>query len=65
MFALVLTGMDSYTAPVAITTLWTTLEVVRWGQIAAGGVLVSLPIVLVGLLVQRYLVRGLTLGAVR
>jgi multiple sugar transport system permease protein len=64
-FALVLTGASTYTAPVAITTLHTTLQVVRWGQIAAGGVLISLPIVVLGILVQRSLVSGLTFGAVK
>jgi multiple sugar transport system permease protein len=64
-FALILTGATTYTVPVAITTLHTTLQLVRWGQIAAGGVLISLPIVVLGILAQRTLVRGLTLGAVK
>jgi multiple sugar transport system permease protein len=63
-FAFVLTNVDTYTAPVAILGLWTQYQV-YWGQIAAAGVLVSLPIVGFGLIVQRHLVRGLTLGAVK
>jgi len=63
-FALVLTGADTYTAPVAITGLWTD-NAVFWGQIAAGGVLISLPMVITALVIQRYLVRGLTFGAVK
>lgn len=63
-FALVLTGSSTYTAPVAIMGLWTQYTV-YWGSIAAGGVLISLPIVIIGMIVQRYLVTGLTLGAVK
>jgi multiple sugar transport system permease protein len=63
-FALVMTGASTYTVPVSIIGLWTQYTVF-WGQIAAGGVLISLPIVAMGLAVQRYLVRGLTLGAVK
>ena len=63
-FALVLTGTTTYTAPVAIMGLWTQYTV-YWGSIAAGGVLISLPIVILGLIVQRHLVTGLTFGAVK
>ena len=63
-FALVLTGTTTYTAPVAIMGLWTQYTV-YWGSIAAGGMLISLPIVIVGLIVQRHLVTGLTFGAVK
>jgi len=38
---------------------------VMWGQIASTSVIAMLPLFLVSLVVQRYLVRGLTLGAVR
>jgi len=64
-FALILTGSASYTAPVANTQIWQSFEEVQWRQVAAGGVLISLPIVVLGVVVQRYLVRGLTLGAVK
>jgi multiple sugar transport system permease protein len=63
-FALVLTNVTTYTAPVSILGLWTQYQV-YWGQIAAGGVLLSLPVVAIGLVVQRYLVRGFTLGAIK
>ena len=36
-----------------------------WASMAAAGVIGALPIVLFALLVQRHLVRGLTLGAVK
>jgi multiple sugar transport system permease protein len=37
----------------------------EWGKIAAGGTMVMLPVVLFSLLVRKYLVRGLTAGAVK
>jgi multiple sugar transport system permease protein len=36
-----------------------------WAAMSAGGVLAALPIVVFALLVQRHLVRGLTIGAVK
>jgi multiple sugar transport system permease protein len=36
-----------------------------WAAMSAAGVLAAVPTVVVALLVQRHLVRGLTLGAVK
>jgi len=38
---------------------------ILWGEIAAVGTLAIIPGTLLALLLQRYLVRGLTLGAVK
>jgi multiple sugar transport system permease protein len=38
---------------------------IRWGRIAAAAVIAIIPTVVVGLIGQRYLVRGLTMGAVK
>jgi multiple sugar transport system permease protein len=38
---------------------------ILWGQVAAVGVVAIIPNVLLALLLQRFLVRGLTLGAVK
>lgn len=40
-------------------------DVFLWGQIMAGGVLMSLPVLLLYFLAQRFLVAGLTAGAVK
>ena len=37
----------------------------EWGKIAAGGVLVMLPVVMFTFLVRTYLVRGLTAGGLK
>jgi len=62
-FAVTFTGPGSQTLPVAASQLITQTGV-DWGQLTAIGTVVALPMVVVGLAVRRYLVRGLTLGAV-
>jgi multiple sugar transport system permease protein len=62
-FAVTFTGPGSQTLPVAASQLITQTGV-NWGQLTAIGTVVALPMVIVGLAVRRYLVKGLTLGAV-
>ena len=62
-FAVTFAGPGSQTLPVAASQLITQTGV-DWGQLTAIGTVVALPMVIVGLAVRRYLVRGLTLGAV-
>jgi multiple sugar transport system permease protein len=63
-FALILTRTDARTAPVAVVNFMN-YEGWEWGKIAAGGSLVMAPVLLFSLLVRRYLVSGLTAGAVK
>ncbi|MGH2405600.1 MAG: carbohydrate ABC transporter permease [bacterium] len=63
-YALILTRSEAMTAPVAIVNFmnyagW------DWGRITAGSIVVALPVVAFSLLVRRYLVSGLTAGAVK
>jgi len=62
-FAVTFAGPGSQTLPVAASQLITQTGV-DWGQLTAIGTVVALPMVIAGLAVRRYLVRGLTLGAV-
>lgn len=65
MFALVLTATPrAMTMPRGTATLIGRLDT-DWASMAAAGVMGALPIVIFALLVQRHLVRGLTLGAVK
>jgi len=64
LYALVLTRRTAKTAPVGIT-YFLRFEDVKWGSIAAGAALIMSPVVLFSVGVQRYLVRGLTAGAVK
>jgi multiple sugar transport system permease protein len=64
MFALVATATQAKTLPVAVQEFrgWHETE---WGEVCAAGVVTILPLLLIAILFQRYLVRGLTLGAVK
>lgn len=62
---LVLTNFDAITAPVALLSYAETEEQLVWGVIAAGGFLTILPILLFALLLHRFLLRGLTAGAIK
>ena len=65
--ALVLTGPKTATLPVGIQRFISTgvMGSYQWGQAGAGGILAIIPIVIFGILIQRHLAKGLTLGAVK
>jgi multiple sugar transport system permease protein len=63
-FALILTRTEAMTAPVAIINFMN-LEGWEWGKITAGSTLIALPILVVSFLVRKYLVQGLTSGALK
>jgi multiple sugar transport system permease protein len=63
-FALILTRTEARTAPVAVVNFMN-YEGWEWGKIAAGGSLVMAPVLVFSLLVRKYLVSGLTAGAVK
>jgi multiple sugar transport system permease protein len=52
------------TLPVALQFFITEFTV-NWGLLAAGGVIVSLPVILLFIVLQRQLIAGLTAGAVK
>ncbi|MFA5513769.1 MAG: carbohydrate ABC transporter permease [Sphaerochaetaceae bacterium] len=64
LMALILTGRTTKTIPVAIPGLLTPRGTL-WGQIAAVGTVVTIPVLIFSLLVQKYMVSGLTMGAVK
>jgi multiple sugar transport system permease protein len=64
LFAFMLGGNAVQTLPVSIPKL-ITAQGVRWGEMAIVGMVALLPIVAVVVLLQRHIVRGLTLGAVK
>jgi multiple sugar transport system permease protein len=64
LYAVILTGRDARTLPVTITSFMTN-KAILWGRIAASGSLVLLPVLIFALIAQRYLVRGLSRGAVK
>ncbi len=64
LFALILTQQNSKTIPIGITGFSTAMGI-RWGQFMAVGFVAILPILIFTFFLQRYLVRGLTFGAVK
>lgn len=64
LFALVLSGNVIKTAPVGLYNFISFHEVI-WGALFAAGTIVIIPVLIFTLLVQRNLVRGLTMGAVK
>jgi multiple sugar transport system permease protein len=65
LFALILTQTDAtITLPVGIAGRVTQYEI-KWGAMSAAGVVAMIPILAFAMAVQRYLVRGLSLGAVK
>lgn len=65
LFALVLAQTDAaMTLPVGIAGRVTQYEI-KWGVMSAAGVVAMLPILVFAMAVQKYLVRGLSLGAVK
>jgi multiple sugar transport system permease protein len=65
LFAQVLARDEAVTAPVALAGMITFFQGNLYGQASALTMVSLIPAVILGILVQRHLVRGLTLGAVQ
>jgi multiple sugar transport system permease protein len=63
-YALALSGVSTQTLPLAVGTLKTPAGT-AWGQIMAITVIAFLPTTIFAILVQRWLIRGLTFGSVK
>ncbi len=63
-FALILTRTEATTAPVAVVNFMN-YEGWEWGKIAAGGTMVMLPVLVFSLVVRRYMISGLSGGAIK
>ncbi len=64
LFAFVLTRTQAATIPVGISGFWN-MEGVNWGPLSAAAVISVVPMLLFALALQKYLIRGLTFGAVK
>lgn len=65
-YALILTSSDAAkTVQVGLAELLGFFGKTSWGGIMASGVLTSLPVVILFVVIQRYLIEGLTSGAVK
>ena len=64
MFAVVLGGNKVRPVTVAMFN-FISVEQTQWARLAAGAMVAMAPVILVGLLAQRHIVKGLTVGAVK
>ena len=64
VFSLILAGPDTKTVPVAVFN-FISYGSINFGGIAAAAVLITLPVVVLTLFVQRHILRGLTGGGVK
>lgn len=64
LFALVLSGAETKTLPVAIFN-FISYASVDWGGLMAATVVITLPIVVISLFLQRHIISGLTAGATK
>jgi len=64
VFVLILGGNDTITLPMAVYR-FVSFEDVNWGGLTAAATVITVPILLLSLVVQRYLAGGLTMGAVK
>ncbi|HYZ22590.1 MAG TPA: carbohydrate ABC transporter permease [Rhodopila sp.] len=64
LFALALTNAHTATAPLSVVGFRNELGV-QWDAIGAAALMISTPVVLFAVVMQRYLVRGLTMGSVK
>jgi multiple sugar transport system permease protein len=63
-FALVLTGRNTRMLPVFLYTFMTFREI-QWGPLMALGTLMTLPVVFLSVFFRKYLIEGITLGALK
>jgi ABC-type glycerol-3-phosphate transport system permease component len=64
MFAVVLGGNRVRPVTVAMFN-FISVEQTQWAKVAAGSMVAMAPVILLGLLAQRHIVKGLTVGAVK
>jgi multiple sugar transport system permease protein len=65
LFSLVLAGRDTRTLPSLATAVVSNERGIEWGTLNAMGSLVLLPVIVMALMVQRHIVKGMTMGAVK
>ncbi|MDQ3467423.1 MAG: ABC transporter permease subunit, partial [Chloroflexota bacterium] len=64
IFAVVLAGQDNRTLPVAVFNMLS-FEQLAWGSLAAAALVVTLPVLILTVFVQRQIVVGMTAGGMK
>lgn len=65
LFATLLTGINVLPFPKAVPGLTIGVYEPHWGAVSALGMMVAVPIIMLSFYMQKYIVRGMTYGAVR
>jgi multiple sugar transport system permease protein len=63
-FSLVLTGRKTRTLPVTVTSFVSGMGI-EWGELNAAGTIIMIPLLIFAIAMQKYLIQGLTLGALK
>ncbi len=64
LIGLVMTGKETQTLPVLVTSFMT-FQGTEWGPLSAAGTFIMVPMLIFGIFVQKHLVKGMTMGAVK
>ncbi len=64
LFSLIIAGFKTRTLPIAVYN-FLSYEEINWGGLTAAATVITLPVLILALLVQKHIVRGLTLGALK
>ena len=64
IYALILSVNATKTAPIAVNGFMGQYAP-KWGQLAASGTIILIPIVIFTLTLQKYIIKGLTAGGVK
>ena len=64
LFSVILAGRNTRTLPIAVFNM-IGFEEINWGPLAAAATMITLPVIVLTLIVQRHIVTGLTFGAVK
>ena len=64
LFSLIIAGFKTRTLPIAVYS-FLSYEEINWGGLTAAATVITLPVLLLALFVQKHIVRGLTLGAMK
>ena len=64
LFALILTNKDAVTLPIGLA-LFKAEEGDLWNLLSAAGIIIMVPMFVLAMIIRKYFVQGMTMGAVR
>jgi multiple sugar transport system permease protein len=64
LFSLIIAGFKTRTLPIAVYS-FLSYEEINWGGLTAAATIITLPVLVLALFVQKHIVRGLTMGALK